>query len=181
MDKNSIVELPAAGDEVQNLLGILDRNRRTFAWKCSGLTAAELRTRLAPSTMTLAGLMKHLALVEDHTFTYRLFGRELGAPWGAVDWDSDPDWEWRTATTDSPDELLQLWEDSVRRSRASVEEAMKDGGMDRVADLVWPDGRSPNLRRLVADLIEEYARHTGHADLIRESIDGVTGEGAPQD
>ncbi|TDW22411.1 DinB family protein [Kribbella kalugense] len=184
MDNNSVdtvdaVELPAAGDEVQTLLGVLDRNRRTFAWKCSGLNAEQLRTRLAPSSMTLGGLMKHLALVEDDTFTHRLFGRDLGAPWGAVDWDSDPDWEWRTSTTDSPEELLELWDSAVRRSRASVAEAMSDGGMDRVGALVWPDGRSPNLRRLVTDLIEEYARHTGHADLIRESIDGLVGEGMP--
>jgi hypothetical protein len=179
MDKESMVELPAAGDEVQTLLGALDRNRRTFAWKCSGLDAAQLQVRLAPSTMTLGGLMKHLALVEDDTFTRRLFDREPGEPWSAVDWDSDPDWEWRTAATGSPEELLALWEAAVRRSRATVADVMSDGGMDRVGDFVWPDGQSMNLRRLVVDMIEEYARHTGHADLIRESIDGLVGEGAP--
>jgi uncharacterized protein DUF664 len=93
------IELPIAGSEVDTLLGALDRNRRTFAWKCFGLSADEMRRTLGASTMTLAGLVKHVALVED-----------------------------------SPQELQALW---------------------------------------------EYARHTGHADLIRESIDGLVGEGLP--
>ena len=170
-----MTELPAAGDETQTLLGVLDRNRRTFAWKCFGLDAAGMNTRLGPSTMTLGGLVKHLALVEDDMFSNRLFGRDPGAPWNAVDWDADPDWEWRTAADDSPEELQALWEGAVERAHASVAEALAEGGMDKVGKT--DDGQ--NLRRMVADMIEEYARHTGHADLIRESIDGLVGEGQP--
>ena len=180
MDKNTVVELPAAGGEVETLLGVLERNRRTFAWKCGGLDAAGMNTRLSPSTMTLGGLVKHLALVEDDMFSHRLYGRDPGEPWNRIDWDSDPDWEWRTAADDSPEELMQLWEGAVQRSRASVAEALDNGGLGTVGYLVWPDGQSPNLRRMLADMIEEYARHTGHADLIRESIDGLVGEDAPR-
>ena len=72
MDKNTVVELPAAGGEVETLLGVLERNRRTFAWKCGGLDAAGMSARLSPSTMTLGGLVKHLALVEDEMFSHRL-------------------------------------------------------------------------------------------------------------
>jgi uncharacterized protein DUF664 len=175
MDLNTMTELPAAGDETQTLLGVLDRNRRTFAWKCFGLDAAGMNTRLGPSTMTLGGLVKHLSLVEDDMFSNRLFGRDPGAPWNAVDWDADPDWEWRTAADDSPEELQALWEGAVERAHASVAEALAEGGMDKVGKT--DDGQ--NLRRMVADMIEEYARHTGHADLIRESIDGLVGEGQP--
>lgn len=170
-----MTELPAAGDEIQTLLGVLDRNRRTFAWKCFGLDATGMNTRLAPSTMTLGGLVKHVALVEDDMFSHRLFGRDPGAPWNSVDWDADPDWEWRTAADDSPEELRALWESAVERAHASVAEALAEGGMDKLGKT--DDGQ--NLRRMLADMIEEYARHTGHADLIRESIDGLVGEGQP--
>ena len=181
MDYNTVMELPAAGDEVETMLGVLERNRRTFGWKTGGLDAAGMNARLGPSAMTLGGLVKHLALVEADMFSHRLHGRDPGEPWNKIDWDSDPDWEWRTAADDSPEELVQLWRDAVTRSRASVAEAIADGGLDQTGSLVWPDGRSPNLRRLLADMIEEYARHTGHADLIRESIDGLVGEDAPQE
>lgn len=71
---------------------------------------------------------------------------------------------------------MSLWPDAVRRSRALVAEAIADGGLDRPAFFSWPDGRTPNLRRLFTDMVEAYARHVGHADLIRESIDGLVGE-----
>ncbi|MFI5734212.1 DinB family protein [Kribbella sp. NPDC051587] len=171
---------PVAGSEADTLLGALERNRRTFAWKCSGLDAAGLQRRHPPSTVTLGGLLKHLALVEDEYFTHRLHNRELGAPWDTVDWDATPDWEWQSAADDSPEQLLDLWSASVDRSRAAVAEALARGGIDQLARWKSTDGRSPSLRYILVDLIEEYARHTGHADLIRESIDGLTGEGEPQ-
>ena len=172
-------EPPIAGDETQTLLGSLERQRVTFAWKCGGLDSAGLQATVGTSTVTLGGLLKHLALVEDDYFIRRLQGRELGPPWNAVDWDADPDWEWRTAADDSPEQLMQLWHDAVARSRSAVADALQEGGLDQLARFVWPDGRSPSLRRILIDLIEEYARHVGHADLIRESVDGVVGEDPP--
>ena len=130
--------------------------------------------------MTLGGLLKHLALVEDDYFSRRLAGRELAAPWDTVDWDADPDWEWRTAADDTPEQLYALWQGAVARSRAV---GHRGAGQRRRGpagpDPTRPDGRSPSLRRTLVDIIEEYARHVGHADLIRESVDGLTGRGSP--
>lgn len=179
MDENSdaiLTEPPVAGSEADTMLGALERQRRYIAWKCGNLDSTGLRARLEPSTMTLGGLLKHLALVEDDYFSVRLHGHDRQPPWDTADWDADRDWEWHTAAQDSPQQLMALWQDSVGRSRALVAEAMADGGLDRPAAFTWPDGRTPSLRRLVMDVIEEYARHVGHADLIRESVDGLVGE-----
>lgn len=173
-------EPPLAGDETATLLGSLERQRAILAWKCAGLGVSGLRARTAASSMTLGGLLKHLAGVEEEYFSRRLFGRELGPPWASVDWDSDPDWEWHSAERDSPEELFSLWADSVERSRAAVAEALARGGLDQPAEFSSSDGRSPSLRRLLIDMIEEYSRHVGHADIIRESIDGLTGEDPPR-
>jgi uncharacterized damage-inducible protein DinB len=173
-------EPPVAGDEVSTLIGSLERQRATLAWKCGGLDAAGMQATVGASSMTLGGLLKHLALVEDHYFTGKLHGRELDPPWNDVDWDADPDWEWHSAAEQSPEELMGLWQAAVKRSRAAVAEALADGGLDQLAQRKWPDGRAPSLRRILIDLIEEYARHVGHADLIRESIDGLVGEDPPR-
>ena len=141
--------------------------------------ARTTRQRLEPSAITLGGLLKHLALIEDDYFTRRLHNRPLGAPWDTGDWDADPDWEWHSAAQDTPEELMALWTAAAERSRAAVREALTEGGLDQLAKFTWPDGRSPSLRRILIDLIEEYARHVGHADLIRESIDGLVGEDPP--
>lgn len=169
-------EPPVVGDETETLLGALERQRRYLAWKCGNLDPAGMRAALGPSAVTLGGLVKHLALVEDDVFSVKLHGREPRPPWNAIDWKADPDWEWRTAAGDSPGQLMALWWDAVDRSRADVAEAIADGGLDRLARFTWPDGRTPSLRRLLIDMIEEYARHVGHADLIRESVDGLVGE-----
>lgn len=172
-------EVVMDGDEIATLLSTLDRIRRTFAWKCGGLDASGLRTTAAASTMTLGGLLKHLALVEADWFAVKLRGEPIGAPWDAVDWDANPDWEWHSARDDSPEELYTLWNAAVVRSRSMVTAALAAGGADQPGHFTWPDGRTPNLRRILADAIEEYARHTGHADLLRESIDGLVGEDPP--
>ena len=183
MDEDSgaiLREPPVAGDELDTLLGALERQRRFIAWKCGDLTPAGLRATLGPSTMTLGGLLKHLALVEDDTFAVKLHGRDPHPPWDTVDWDADPDWEWRTAAGDSPEQLMAQWQAAVDRSRTLVAEAAADGGLGRLASYTSRDGRSPSLRRLLMDMIEEYARHVGHADLIRESVDGLVGEDPPE-
>jgi hypothetical protein len=179
VDEQGYPEPPVAGDETATLLGSLERQRATLAWKCGGLDAPGMRATLAPSSITLGGLLKHLALVEDNYFSRRLLGRELGPPWNTVDWDADADWEWHSAADDPPTQLMTLWQDAVVRSREAVMEALAGGGLDRLAQVGWPDGRSPSLRRILVDVIEEYARHVGHADLIRESVDGLVGEDPP--
>lgn len=173
-------EPPIAGDETATLLGSLERQRRTFAWKCGGLTAASLEAKVGASSITLGGLLKHLALVEEEYFSKRLHGRQLGAPWNTVDWIADPNWEWHSAADDSPDQLYAIWENAVSHSRSLTSEALAAGGLDLPAKHAGPDGRAPSLRRILIDLIEEYARHVGHADLIRESVDGLVGEDPPR-
>jgi hypothetical protein len=178
VDENDVIlqEPPVAGNEVDTLIGTLERLRRYVQWKCGNLDSAGLRATLGPSTMTLGGLLKHLAAVEDDQFAVKLHGRPRHAPFDTVDWDSDPDWEWHSAAQDSPEQLMSLWQDAVGRSRALVAEAIADGGLDQPAAFTSPGGRTPSLRRLITDMIEEYARHLGHADLIRESVDGLVGE-----
>ncbi|HEV3170843.1 MAG TPA: DinB family protein, partial [Actinocrinis sp.] len=176
MDEQGRPEPPVAADEAATLLGFLDFQRATFEWKCSGLDSAGLQTRIAASTMTLGGMIKHLALVEDSWFSRSLYGNDYQPPWNAIDWKADRDWEWDSAASDTPEELRALWQSSVERSRALVAQALPNGGLDQLAQRGWADGRSPSLRWIVVHMIEEYARHNGHADLLREAIDGQTGE-----
>ncbi len=176
LDEHGRPEPPVAADETTMLLAFLDYQRATLAWKCRGLDSDGLNTRTAASSMTLGGMMKHMALVETGWFSRSLYGHDYSPPWDAVDWTADPDWEWRTAAEDTPEELRTLWEDAVTRSRQLVVEALADGGLDRLAVRTWPDGRAPSLRWIVLHMIEEYARHNGHADLLREVVDGETGE-----
>jgi hypothetical protein len=82
----------------------------------------------------------------------------------------------RNTTDDEPEQLFTLWEDSVARSRALVEEALTNSGLDQLATKSWSDGSRPSLRWILCHMIEEYARHNGHADLLREAVDGETGE-----
>jgi hypothetical protein len=172
-------EPPLAGTEVEHLVGALDRMRTTFRWKAGNLDAAGLRTRIGASSLTLGGLLKHLAVVEDYTFTTKLSGEAIGAPWDATDWDGTNDWELTSAAADSPELLYALWDGAVDRSRARLEAALTDGGLDQLVHVSGPDGRHASLRRLVCDLVEEYGRHTGHADLLREAVDGLVGEDPP--
>ncbi len=176
VDEHGRPEPPINGDEVATLLGYLDYQRATLWWKCAGLDSAGLNATVGVSTMTLGGLLKHMALVESDWFSHVLYDREDVPPWNAVDWDADRDWEWHTAADDSPDELRALWQNAVEQSRVLVTEALASGGLDQAALRKWRDGRAPSLRWILCHMIEEYARHNGHADLIREAIDGETGE-----
>jgi hypothetical protein len=97
-----------------------------------------------------------------------------------VDWDADQAWDWRTAAEDSPEQLYALWRDAVARSRSLFAEALADGGLERPAPgITNAQGEAPSLRYILLNMIEEYARHNGHADLIRESVDGLVGHDPP--
>jgi hypothetical protein len=172
-------EPPVDGDEVSTLLGSLDRQRATFAWKTGGLDAAGLGVTIGASSVTLGGLIKHLAMVEDYYFSVRLFDNAPASPFDSIDWNVDPAWDWTVAPSETPEYLYRLWQRTVDQSRRLTAEALAEGGLDRLMRQQWPDGRSPSLRRTFLDLIEEYARHVGHADLIREAVDGVVGEDPP--
>jgi uncharacterized damage-inducible protein DinB len=168
---------PIAADEATTLVAFLEFQRATLAWKCSGVDASGLRATTAASSMTLGGLLKHLTYVEDLWCSRRLHGRAPAPPWDTVDWDADLDWDWHSAAHDPPDVLHASWRDAVARSRALVDDALAAGGLDGRAAWVDPDlGEAPTLRWILCHLVEEYARHVGHADLLREAVDELTGE-----
>lgn len=176
LDGRGRPEPPYDADEQATLLGFLEYQRATFEWKCRGLDAAALRATVGASSMTLGGLIKHLAYVEDDWFSRDLFDNDRKEPWASVDWDADRDWEWHSAADDTPDDLFALWRRCVDDARAGVARALADGGLDTLTRRAFPDGRRISLRWILVHMIEEYARHNGHADLLRESIDGQTGE-----
>ena len=170
-------EPPALGSEAETLVGSLERQRATLSWKCADLNEAGLRATVGASSVTLGGLLKHLAYMEDLNFTRDLAGHEVPSPWNAVDWSSDEGWEWSSAAQDTPEQLTELWEQAVARSRRAITEALSEGGPGYVYRSL--NGRDVSVRRLLVDMIEEYARHTGQADLIREAVDGQVGEDPP--
>ena len=178
IDDHGRPEPPLLADEVATLTGFLDYQRATFEWKCRGLTDEQLRASLPPTTMTLGGMLKHLALVEDYWFTETIAGLPKPAPWSDVDWDADPDWEWHTAAGDSADDLRGLWQEKVERARAIVDEQLAADGQAALSKphSAWGGEGEASLRWVLVHMIEEYARHNGHADLLRQSIDGETGE-----
>jgi hypothetical protein len=178
-DADTPWEPPLAGTEVEQILGALERLRATFRWKADGLDARGLQTRIGASSLTLGGLLKHLAAVEDYLFTTKLTGDPIGAPWDALGWDGTNDWEFGTAAADAPEQLYALWDGAVERSRARLGAVLARGGLDQLVHVAGESGHHASLRRLVCDLIEEYGRHTGHADLLREAVDGRVGEDPP--
>ncbi|MCW2765371.1 MAG: hypothetical protein JWO11_1330 [Nocardioides sp.] len=164
---------PLAADEAATLLGFLDFHRDTLRMKVDGLSGEQLNTPLAPSDMTLGGTMKHLAFVEHWWFDCVLLGHEYAEPWASIDWRADADWDWHSAADDTPEQIRALFDDEVAKSDAITKGLSLEQRSER------PDRRTGekfSLRWIVVHMIEEYARHNGHADLIRESIDGVTGE-----
>jgi len=105
LDEHGRPEPPLAADETATLLGFLDYQRATMAWKCGGLDAAGLQAKVGASSMTLGGMLKHLAYVEDYWFSQRLHGRDRQPPFDTVDWKADPDWDWHSAAADTPEQL----------------------------------------------------------------------------
>lgn len=170
---------PLAGTEAAAILGALERQRATLAWKCSGLDASGLRAILGTSTVTLGGLLKHLAHVEDSHFARLWLDSPAGAPGAASTGTAPPlglPLRRRGHTRATARSLAGI----RRRPRALVGKALNAGGLDRLGARPTRSGERPNLRRTLLDPLEEYARHAGHADLIRESVDGLTGEGPPR-
>jgi hypothetical protein len=172
-------EPPLAGTEVTQLLGSLDRMRWTFRWKTAGLDSEGLNTRIGSSTLTLGGLLKHLAANEDYLTTVKLLGTTMPERWADNGWDDDEDWELTSAAGDTPEQLYATYDGAVERSRTVVADAIAEHGLDMTVAAHNDAGEHANLRRLLCDLLEEYGRHTGQADLLREAVDGRVGEDPP--
>ena len=167
------IDPPNSGPELTQLTAFLDFQRETVLGKTEGLTAEQMAQPLPPSSMTLGGLLNHLALVEDSWFRVRFSGLPDDEPWAGIDWDADPDHEFRTAADLTPDELRQRYRDTCARSREVVDRAES---LDQLSVAKRRNGEHFDLRWMLLHLIEETARHAGHADLLREAIDGVVGE-----
>lgn len=176
----SFEDVPAPATEAEGLLFAIERVRAQFAWKVGGLDSAALNQPHPPSAMTLGGLVKHMAGCEERMIATCLTGEPLPAPWDAVDHDADREMEWRTAADDSPEELYALWRAAVGRSRAAVASVLAEGDLGQPSKVSGPSGWTPNRRRILLDLLEHYLRHTGHADLLREAVDGLVGEDPPR-
>ncbi len=172
-------EPPLAGSEAGQLFGALERLRATFRWKADDLDAERLATTIGASRLTLGGLLKHLAACEDFISTVKLTGEPIGGPWAENGWDADDDWEFTSAAHDAPEHLYALYDGAVERNRERIVAALAHGGLDAPVHAASDEGEHASLRRLVCDMIEEYGRHTGHADLLREAVDGRVGEDPP--
>ncbi len=164
---------PDSGPELVQLTAFLDFQRETVLLKTDGLTREQLGQPLPSSSLTLAGLLNHLALVEDWWFRVRFSGLPEDPLWAGVDWDADPDFEFRTALDLEPEELRDRYRKACADSRAVVAQA---DSLDQPAVVRQRSGEPCDLRWVVLHMIEETARHAGHADLLREAIDGVVGE-----
>jgi len=167
-------EIPKSGSERELLVAFLDFQRQVVIDKCLGLSKEQLSTRLEPSTMTLPGIAYHLAVVEEDWFASDFLGEELGEPWSSVDWDATRDWEWDVAPTMDIGVVLDAYRTAIERANEIVEAA---DSLEQMSVRKHPrTGEHWSLRWILIHMIEETARHAGHADLIRESIDGETGD-----
>ena len=161
------------GSELGMLAQYLDYQRETMLRKTDGLTSEQLAQKHPPSELTLGGLLYHLSLVEEAWMEARFAGLPDREPWVSVDWDSDPNWEFRNAADLAPEQLQSRYREACDRSRNVVSNAT---GLDELSVRALRDGRHFSLRWVLLHLIEETARHAGHADFLREAVDGTVGE-----
>lgn len=157
---------PNGGPEKELLEAFLDYQRDTLLWKVSGLTDAQLTQEKTPSGTTLLGLVKHLAYVERNWFQIRFMGRPLSVPWRT----DDPDADFRIDPHETGAGIIAFYRAEIAESKRIVAEA---SSTDVLA--ISPE-RPHTLRRILVHMIEETARHNGHADILRELTDGQTGE-----
>jgi len=158
--------IPEVGDERSLLTAFLDHQRTVMLRKVADLDEHQLRRPGTPSGLTLLGMLKHLAYVERFWFRSVFAGEDAVFPWT----DGDPDADWRPEPDDTVESIAALYRDEIERARAIVAAASLD---DQCTD---PRGRTFDLRWILIHMIEETARHLGHADVIREAIDGATGD-----
>ena len=155
------------GDEKTMLSAFLDRYRETIVWKLDGVSTAQASRRLVPSASTLLGIVKHLAYVERGWFQLRFAGEAVIFPWPEEEDDKDPDF--RIDSGDTIESITALYQQEIARSRAIVGPASLD-------DLARNMENPRSLRWIMVHMIEETARHAGHADILRELTDGAIGQ-----
>ncbi len=163
---------PGTTSERDALGQYLDWQRETILLKTEGLSREQLGQRIPSSGLTLAGLLYHLAFVEEDWFEVDFLGQPKRAEW-QTDREADPDWEFRVALSKEPEELRRRYQQACDRSRQITAAAR---GLDQLSVSTAMGGKPFTLRWMLLHLIEETARHAGHADLLREAIDGAVGE-----
>jgi uncharacterized damage-inducible protein DinB len=165
------IEPPFVADERSMLDGWLEYHRATLEQKCSSLSAAQLVERsVPPSTLSLLGLVRHMAEVERNWFRRCFAGEEDAGP--IFYSDTDPDGDIDNVDPGSVAEGFATWHEEIERSRSIA--AAADSLDARSVGV--RHGETVSLRWIITHMIEEYARHNGHADLLRQCIDGETGE-----
>jgi len=158
------------GPEKETLEEFLEYHRDTLLWKLSGLSDLDLRRQMVPSGVSLLGIVKHLGFVEQNWFFgFAGLEYETAVPWT----DEDPDADFRIEPAETTEDILDFYRATCARSREIVAGASLDD-ISRRSE-VPPEGL-PTLRWILIHMIEETARHNGHADILREQIDGATGE-----
>ncbi|MDP9240019.1 MAG: DinB family protein [Actinomycetota bacterium] len=164
------VDPPMIADEREMLDTWLDYHRETLALKCAELNPEQLRERSAPpSTLSLLGLVRHMAEVERYWFQHRLRGDEAAGV-NLYCTDDNPDGDFDDVDTADPAKAFDTWRRECTAARVAVAEAES-------LDVIGKGPRHKvSLRWIMVHMIEEYARHNGHADLLRERIDGATGD-----
>ena len=164
---------PTSASERDSLGQYLDYQRETILLKTEGLTKAQLGQKIPSSDLTLAGILYHLALNEQGWFEVQFLGREDREDFAGIDWEADPNYEFRTALEKEPDWLRRRYRKACDRARQVTAAA---DSLDDVSVSTRIGGKPFTLRWVMLHMIEETARHAGHADLLREAIDGTTGE-----
>ncbi len=162
------VDPPAAGTEKEMLAAFLDWHRATLRCKLAGLTDEQLRIAHDPSGMSLLGLLKHVADVERSWFQEAFLGEDLSHLWDAA----DPGRYWRIEPEETTTDVVGLADTVAARAR----EILRDGELEALAVGAGPNQPGLTLRWIAFHMLEEMARHSGHADFLREAIDGVVGE-----
>ncbi|TDU24499.1 DinB family protein [Arthrobacter sp. JUb115] len=170
-------EPPMSGSDQQHLFGMLDRLRATFRYKADGLDIEQLATKLPSSQLSLGGLLQHLALVEDEKFTYFIAGQR---PEVLLGFTANGREHFVVDLEEDPENLYQRYDRAVAKSRGIQQSVIEERNLDTGSGLAF-EGKHASIRRIICDLIEEYGRHAGHADLLREAIDGRVGEDPPFD
>ncbi|MFG3257041.1 DinB family protein [Streptomyces sp. NPDC048172] len=159
---------PRLADDRTSLLAFLDYQRATLAMKCAGLSGEQLRRKAVPTSgLTLLGLVRHLATIEQSWFRLVVNGEAVTAPWPGEADGTQAEFHVEDADVD---EAFEVWRKECARARDIV------ASFDSLDATVEIGGAAFSLRYVLTHMIEEYARHNGHADLLREAIDGEVGE-----
>ena len=168
MSTDSRFQPPFRGSEKDVLKGFLQFLRETVIRKCEGLSDTQISSTPTVSSMSLLGMLKHLTIVERYWFQGVFLDADVDLPWS----EEDPDGDWRTHESDTAESAIAAYAAECEIS----DQILSEHELDEVAAWATSEEERRSLRWMLTHMIEETARHAGHADILRESIDGVTGE-----